>query len=93
MSVTRVETKGNPKFRDIEIERPFHINNCFPSGFYKDWTVYKIETFHSDNRGVLIYFHDLKRWVNPPTDTNMEYNIIKKIEKYGVVFLGKDEEL
>jgi len=77
----------------VEIGRPFRINNKMPSGWLKDWTVFRTYKFHSDNIGIDIYFRDLARWVNPPTDTNQEYNIVKKIEKYGVEYLKDGDEL
>ena len=78
---------------EIELGKPFRINNKLPSGLLKDWTVFRTYKFHSSNIGIEIYFRDLERWVNPPTDTSQEYNIAKKIEKYGVEYLKNGEEL
>lgn len=73
------------KYEDIQLEKPFHIWQRFSNGNLKDWTEFK----KTDN-GILIYFRDLKSWVNPPT-TQMENGILKKIEHYGVSYISPEE--
>lgn len=80
-------------YDNIPLDKPFRIDERFDSGNLKDWTTFKITSFHSGNRGVLIYFHDLERWINPPTDTAQEYNIVKSINKHGIEYLKDGEEL
>lgn len=71
------------RYEDISLDKPFRIllKN-------KDATVWK-----KDGRGLLIYFHDLKAWVNPPTDSNLESRAVGDIERCGVEYLAKEEEL
>lgn len=68
----------------LEVSKPFRILNK-----NKDQTVFKKGKY---NR-ILIYFHDLKQWINPPTDSNIESRIIRDINRNGVEYLGSGEEL
>jgi hypothetical protein len=77
-------TKNNQskpeKYSEIALGKPFRI--CKPN---KDATVWQ-----KNEHGLVIYFHSENFWCNPPTDTNMETNAIKAIEKYGVEMLRED---
>jgi hypothetical protein len=57
---------------------PFHIANG-------DSTVWQ-----KTENGLVIYFHSENFWCNPPTDTNMECNAIKAINKHGITYLPED---
>jgi len=74
------------QFYELEPNRPFYVANYFKNGNLKDWTICK-----KGEHGILIWFRIEKFWINPPTDTAMEYRIITKIEKYGVKYLSQKE--
>lgn len=67
-------------YTDIPIGKPFRILK--PN---KDQTVWQ-----KNEHGLVIYFHSEDFWCNPPTDTNMETNANKAINKYGVEYLRED---
>lgn len=69
------------KYETLEIGKPFHIWQRFANGDLKDWTEFK-----RGEHGILIYFHDLKCWLNPPTP-QMENGILKRIEHYGFSYI------
>lgn len=68
--------------KDIELNRPFNINNRFKNGNLKDGTTFIVDEYIR----IRIWFRDLEAWVNPPTDTNQSSRIWKAIEKHGVVY-------
>lgn len=67
-------------YADIEHNRAFFI-------LHKDPKKQDITVWRKDDNGLQIYFHVEGFWCNPPTDTNMSYNAIKKIERYGITYL------
>lgn len=69
-------------YQQIEPEKPFFILHKDPRK--QDITVWQKR---ADGYGLVIYFHVEGFWCNPPTDTNMESNAIKKIERYGIAYL------
>ena len=71
------------KIEEIELNREFNINNQFPSGNLKDYTRLKLD----EHRHIRIFFRDMKKWVNPPTDSNQESQIIRAIEKHGIIYI------
>lgn len=72
-------------YRKIEIGKPFFILHKDPKK--QDITVWRTKHYHDGNIGLQIYFHVEDFWCNPPTDTQMEYNATKAIEKYGIAYL------
>lgn len=72
-------------YKELMSCRPFFILHKDPRK--QDITVWRKRDNES---GLEIYFHGENFWCNPPTDTNMESNAIKKIEKYGVAYLADD---
>ncbi len=79
------ELKSTKNYDNILCDKPFRIL------WKNDSTVWKKEP--GSRGGLLIYFHDLERWVNPPTDTSMEWQAQKKINRYGIEYLAEGEEL
>ena len=67
-------------YSQIPIGKPFRILKK-----NKDQTVWQ-----KNEHGLVIYFHSEDLWCNPPTDTNMESNAVRAIEKYGIEMLQND---
>ncbi len=67
-------------YSQIPIGKPFRILKK-----NKDQTVWQ-----KNEHGLVIYFHSEDLWCNPPTDTNMESNAGRAIEKYGIEMLRND---
>jgi hypothetical protein len=73
-------------YSNIEFGVPFRINR--PRG--KDMTVWRKDPAHSNGCVLRMYWHGDNFWINPPTDTNMEANAIKRANRYGIELLPKD---
>jgi len=67
-------------YTDLSLGKPFRIRK--PNN---DTTVWQ-----KNEHGLVIYFHSENFWCNPPTDSPIETNAIKAIEKYGVEYLRED---
>lgn len=68
-------------YKDIPYGKPFYIRH--PK---QDITVWRTHLYEDGNVGLQIFFHE-GYWRNPPTETHMEYDAVKAIEKYGVAYL------
>lgn len=83
------------KYSDVEFNRPFFILHKDPKK--QDITVWrKDDAYEGKPYGpsplLRLFFHGENFWCNPPTDSNMEYNAIKKIERYGIAYLTDPDE-
>lgn len=74
-------------YADVEVEKPFFILHKDPKK--QDITVWKKR---EDGYGLLIFFHGENFWCNPPTDSRIESNAVRAIEKYGVAYLTDPDE-
>lgn len=82
-------------YKDVELGKPFFILHKDPKK--QDITVWRKDRAYEDepdnpNSVLRIFFHGENFWCNPPTDTNMEYNAIKRIERYGVAYLTEPDK-
>jgi hypothetical protein len=82
-------------YANIEFGRPFFILHKDPKK--QDITVWRkdhaYENEPNDPNTVLrIFFHGENFWCNPPTDSNMETNAIKRINEYGFAYLTNPDE-
>ena len=68
------------KYTDVNLNKPFYILR--PNG---DCTVWR-----RNDHGLDIFFHIEGFWCNPPTDSRIEGNAVKAIEKYGIEYLPED---
>ena len=73
-------------YADVEVEKPFFILHSNPKK--QDITVWKKR---EDGYGLLIFFHGENFWCNPPTDSRIEGNAVRAIEKYGVAYLTEPD--
>lgn len=83
------------KYEDVEVGRPFFILHKDPKK--QDITVWRKDKAYENepnNPSTLlrIFFHGENFWCNPPTDSRMEWNAIKAIERYGVAYLTDPDE-
>lgn len=85
--MNQTELKSTNNYDNILLDTPFRILG------HNDSTVWQKMRYRDGNWGLVIYFHDLKRWINPPTDTTMEWQAQKNIDKYGIEYLAEGEEL
>lgn len=72
------------KFDELPMNAVFRING-------KDSTIYKKVDRGPGGNFIDIYFRDLGRFINPPTDTNMLWQIQKKLEKNGYQSVSRQE--
>jgi len=69
-------------YQDVEKGRAFFI-------LHKDRKKQVITVWQrrEDGYGLVIYFHIEEFWCNPPTDSRIESNAVKAIERYGIAYL------
>lgn len=81
-------------YREIDLNRPFFILHKDPKK--QDITVWRKDRAYENepndpNTMLRIFFHGENFWRNPPTDSRIESNALKAIEKYGIAYLTDPE--